>query len=49
MDLQTHTNSALNNPVTLTFDRKVNACRATAMLSVSTKFGVDSSNRFTFN
>jgi len=34
------------NPVTLTFDLWVHACRATAIEYTCTKFGVDSSSRF---
>jgi len=43
IDLQTHASSALDNPVTLTFDllTSVNACLGPAVDCMSTNFGVD--------
>jgi len=41
VDLLTHAGSAVDNPVTLTFDLRVNASRGRATLYVSADFGVD--------
>jgi len=45
-DMLTHANSTLHNPITLTFDPRVNACRVvpqTAIMHVS--FGVQSQTK----
>jgi len=45
--MHTHASSTLHNPVTLTFDLMVNACRG-PVIECMCKFGVDSSSCFSF-
>jgi len=46
IDMHSHASSSLYDPVTLTFDLRVNACRGPAVEYMCSTFGVDSSRRF---
>jgi len=46
INIHIHTNSTLNNPVTLTFDIRINACQGPTIDYMLTKFGVGSSSHF---